>query len=53
MDKNKIKKLLNGIAIITSGSLVSSLFFSNTDLWKYYLSVCLICIISVQTLDNE
>lgn len=42
--KDKLGKLLNTVAIISSGGLLSSLFLMPNDAWKIYLVVFSICV---------
>jgi hypothetical protein len=49
----KVKKFLNTVAIITSGMILSSLWITQTDNWKWYLPVCLACIVFRQSLSDD
>lgn len=49
----KVKKFLNTIAVITSGMILSSLWITQTDSWKWYLPVCLACIVLGRPLSDD
>jgi hypothetical protein len=40
----KARKMLNTVALITSGMLLSSLWISKSEMWKIYLPICLAAI---------
>lgn len=46
-----LKNILNKIAIITTGAILSSLWITHSDSWKYYLPVCLLCITATQSFE--
>jgi len=41
----KLKHLLEALAVIFSGMITGSLWFTHTDNWKIYLPIVLICLI--------
>lgn len=49
----KVKNFLNTVAMFTSGMILSSLWITQTDSWKWYLPVCLICIALGQSLNDD
>lgn len=42
----KFKRLLNTMATLETGMVVSSLFITHTDSWQLHLCIALFCIVS-------
>lgn len=49
----KFKKFLNTVSIITSGMILSSLWITQTDSWKWYLPICLAAIVFERSLSDD
>ncbi|HMT01688.1 MAG TPA: hypothetical protein PKD00_00020 [Burkholderiales bacterium] len=47
-----LKEMLTTISCLTLGLTISSLWFSDDMRWKYYLPICIFCIIFQQAIDR-
>ena len=49
----KTKDLINTVAIILAGMILSSLWFTDSENWKWYLPICLTCLAFSQSLSDD
>lgn len=49
----KLKKVVGDLSVLMSGAILGSLWITHNDNWKYYLPICLICIVFNQYFNEN